>query len=278
MELKEIFNFELITTKDFTLTVYHLFIVTLILLATRLLLFSIQNIMARQAQKKDIEFGKSQALYQLIKYFLWILAILIAVDTMGFKITILLASSAALLVGLGLGLQQIFQDFIAGITILFEGTLKVHDVVEIEGGIVGKVKEIGLRTSKIETRDNIVMIVPNSRFVNENVINWSHSQKHTRFHVEVGVAYGSDVQKVKKILIECGIEHVDILSKPEPFVKFNDFGNSSLDFQLLFWTYKTFEVEKIKSDLRFMIDQKFRENNIRIPFPQRDVHIIPPDE
>ncbi|NBC83191.1 MAG: mechanosensitive ion channel [Bacteroidetes bacterium] len=277
-DLKELLNIALINTENFTLTVYHLFIVALILIATQIIILGIKRVMILQSKRKGVDFGKSHAVYQLIKYLLWVLAIIISMDTIGLKITILLAGSAALLVGLGLGLQEIFQDFVAGISILFEGTLKVNDIVEIEGGIVGKVKEIGFRTSKIETRDNIIMIVPNARFINDNVINWSHSNQTTRFYVQVGVAYGSDIQKVERILIECAIEHEDILSEPAPFVKFVDFGNSSLDFQLLFWTGKTFVVEKIKSDLRFMIDRKFRENNVTIPFPQRDVHIIPPKE
>jgi len=278
MSLKNILNYNLIKTEDFTLTIYHLVIVLLVLLVTKLIIMGIKRVLIMQSKRKNIDIGKSYAFIQLIKYFLWILAIIIAFDTIGLKITILLAGSAALLVGLGLGLQQIFQDFVAGISILFEGTLKVDDVVEIEGEIVGKVTEIGLRTSKIETRDNIIMIVPNSRFINDNVINWSHSQRKTRFNVSVGVAYGSDVDKVRNILVNCAEKHPDVVKSPKPFVKFTDFGESSLDFQLLFWTSKTFEVEKIKSDLRFMIDAGFRENGVTIPFPQRDVHIIPPVE
>jgi small-conductance mechanosensitive channel len=179
-----------------------------------------------------------------------------------------------LLVGLGLGLQQIFQDFISGITLIIEGTLKVGDIVEMIDEEVGRVKEISMRTSKIETRDNIILIVPNSKLINDVVINWSHIEKKTRFNVDVGVAYGSDVNLVKEILLACAGNHNQIFSSPEPRVRFTDFGNSSLDFQLLFYTNETFRVEDIKSDLRFQIDEAFRKNKVRIPFPQRDVHLI----
>jgi small-conductance mechanosensitive channel len=196
-------------------------------------------------------------------------------DTLGIRLTLLLAGSAALLVGIGLGLQQVFKDIVSGFFLLFEGNLKVGDVVELEGD-VGIVKEIGFRTTKIENRDNIILIIPNSKFIGENVINWSHIEQKTRFSVDVGVAYGSDVELVKKVLLECARDHQEVTEYPKPFVRFDDFGNSSLDFQLFFWTDNAFRVENIKSDLRFAIDKKFRENKITIPFPQRDVHIKKP--
>ena len=131
----------------------------------------------------------------------------------------------------------------------------------------------GFRTTKIESRDNIILIIPNSKFIEENVINWSIIEQRTRFYVGVGVAYGSDVELVRKILEECAHEHEEITNSPKPFVRFYDFGNSSLDFQLYFWTNNAFRVENIKSDLRFSINRKFKENGVTIPFPQRDVHI-----
>ena len=118
------------------------------------------------------------------------------------------------------------------------------------------------------------MIVPNSKFISDQVINWSHEQGSTRFLVEVGVAYGSDTELVTRLLLECAnlVPEVDL--SPEPFVRFNDFGDSALIFQLLFWTKETFRSEYIRSKIRYAIDRKFRENNITIPFPQRDVHMI----
>jgi small-conductance mechanosensitive channel len=129
-----------------------------------------------------------------------------------------------LLVGLGLGLQQIFRDIVSGVILLFERNIKIGDIVELDKEI-GKIKEIGFRTTKIESRDNIILIIPNSRFISENVINWSHIQKRTRFKVEVGVAYGSDVKLVKQILFDCASSHNVISKIPKPFVRFDNFGN-----------------------------------------------------
>jgi len=274
MNFKDILEYALIRTDKFTISVYSLLVTIVILLATRVLIGIIHKVFKRKIYSNpNIEIGKSHTIYQLIKYLLWIIAILFCLETVGIKITFLLAGSAALLVGLGLGLQQIFKDIVSGLFLLFEGNLKVNDIVELDDE-VGRVKEISFRTTKIETRDNIILVIPNSKFIDGNVINWSHIQKRTRFYVQVGVAYGSDVEMVKKVLLECAENHNDISKSPKPFVRFYNFGDSSLDFQLFFWTERAFEVENIKSDLRFDIDKKFRENKIQIPFPQRDVHII----
>jgi len=276
MTLKEFLEYALIQTKDFDVTVYEILIIVFILIVTSSIMRILKRVFRNREQKKEFDPGRSHAILQIIKYVIWILAILLSFQAVGIKLTLLLAGSAALLVGLGLGLQQIFQDIMSGIAILFEGSLKVGDVVEIQDDIVGRVIEIGLRTSKIETRDNIVMVVPNSKFVTDIVINWSHVEKRTRFHVDVGVAYGSDVELVTKVLLKCAGDQVRISSTPKPFVRFKDFGNSSLDFQLYFWSTETFQVENIKSDIRYAIDAAFRKNDIKIPFPQRDVHIKSP--
>lgn len=273
MTLNEFLNHVIVTTKDFDITVYELITVLLILFTTYLFIRILGRIFLRREKIKLLDQGRSHAILQIIKYILWIAAIMISLQTLGIKLTLLLAGSAAILVGLGLGLQQIFQDIMSGVAILFEGTLKVSDIVEIQDDIVGRVVEIGLRTSKIETRDNIIMVVPNSKFVTDIVINWSHMEKRTRFHINVGVAYGSDVEKVTRILLECADRHKKISKTTIPFVRFKDFGDSSLDFQLFFWTTETFQVENIKSDIRYDIDASFRKHKVQIPFPQRDIHI-----
>lgn len=274
MVLQDILEFSIIQTENFNLTVYHLFLSIIIIISTYVLLRIIRRILRRFEKRERLDVGTGHAIFQIVKYVLWIIAISLALDTIGIKITFLLAGSAALLVGLGLGLQQIFQDFISGLALIVEGSLKAGDIVQTSEGEVGRVKEINMRTSKIETRDNIILIVPNSKLINEIVINWSHLEKKTRFKVDVGVAYGSDVELVKKVLLECTDSNTSISSNPVPVVRFINFGDSSLQFQLLFWSTNTFRIEDVKSDLRFMIDKAFKENNIRIPFPQRDVHLF----
>ena len=218
---------------------------------------------------------KSQgfAITQLSKYILGVVFLALTMVTLNVNPAILFGL-APLLIGLGLGIQQVFNDVFSGIILLIEPSIGINDIVEVDG-IVARVKEIGLRTSKIESRDGIMMIIPNHKLVSENLINWSSNQNVTRFIVKVGVAYGSDVELVKKLLIECAWKHNRIKTNPAPFVRFKDFGESSLDFELLFWSNYLFPIEDVKSDLRFMIDAEFRKNNIVIPFPQRDIHVMP---
>ena len=275
MSLTDIFKYQLIDTKNYTLMVYQVLIAALILFGVVILLRFIRRLLRREEQLERIEIGKSRAIYQIIKYAFWIFGILLALSAVNVKLTFFVASSAALMVGLGLGLQDIFKDFVSGIVLLVEGSLKVGDVVQTSENQVGIVKQIGLRTSTIETRDNITLLVPNSKLINEALINWSHNEKKTRFDVKVGVAYGSDVQLVKEILLQCAEESV--ANNPKSIVRLTDFADSSLNFELLFWTVNTFRVEDIKSDLRFSIDAAFRKNGVTIPFPQRDVHFYPAD-
>ncbi len=273
MTFSEFLEFDLLETKDFDITVYEILTILVILLSTIFIMRIIKRVFRARVTRKEFDPGRSHAILQILKYVIYIVVILVSLEIIGIKITLLLAGSAALLVGLGLGLQLIFQDIMSGIAILFEGSLKVGDIVQIQDDLIGKVIEIGLRTSKLETRDNIVMVVPNSKFVTDIVINWSHIEKRTRFHIDVGVAYGSDVEKVTQVLLQCAEDIKNVSKSPAPFVRFNDFGDSSLDFQLFFWTTDTFQVEYIKSEIRYKIDAAFRASGVHIPFPQRDVHI-----
>ena len=141
------------------------------------------------------------------------------------------------------------------------------------GTLVGIVKHIKLRTTILETNDSISVIVPNSKLTGENVINWSHNDGPTRYKIEVGVAYGSDIKVVRKALEEAAHMHPAVLAKPGLEVRFDDFGESALEFILLFWSNEAFGIEPIKSQIRYNIDEIFRKYEIEIPFPQRDIHI-----
>lgn len=274
MTFNDFINYQIIQTETLSLTTYQVLEFVLILVVTWVFLKLIQKFINRKLRILETGGGSKYAVFQILKYFIWVIVFGIALETIGIRFNLLIASSAALLVGLGFGLQQIFNDYISGLLILFEGNLKVQDIVQMEDGTIGKVMEINLRTSKIETRDDFVIIVPNHRLISNNIINWSHLESRTRFQVNVGVAYGSDTTLVEKSLLDCANGHPEIAASPKPFVRFVDFGDSSLDFQLFFWTDKTFRVENIKSSLRFRIDKEFKKNDIRIPFPQRDVHIL----
>ncbi len=273
IKINEFLSSNLIHSKKYQLTPYIILLIVIILIVTRAITMAMRSIfLNRIKHEKNIDYGNFN-IYKLVNYVIWILAVFIVLELIGVQLTIVLAGSAALLVGVGIGMQQIFNDSISGFFLLFERSLKINDVVEIDG-IVGRVQDIGIRTSRIVTYDNIEMIVPNSKLVSATVINWSSNDHKTRFFLKVGVAYGSDVALVKKLLIEVAGAHSLILKNPPPIVLFSDFGDSSLNFELGFWTKKTFEHKIILSDLRFAIDKKFREHDVTIPFPQRDIHII----
>jgi len=270
-------DYTLLEWEGYKLTTGTTATIILLVIAVRIGLYFIMRLLFAVFDRKGVDLGRKQAIYLLIKYFTWIVVAVACLEMVGIHVTILIAGSAALLVGLGLGLQQIFQDLVSGIFILIEGTIKVNDVIELDG-MVGKILHVNLRTSKVLTRDGIMIIVPNHKFIVEKITNWTHNSKSTRFKVEVGVAYGSDVDKVKSILLHCAETHHQIITEQVqgghgPFVRFTDFGDSALKFELFFWTTDIFRVEYIKSDLRFAIDKQFRENGVTIPFPQRDVHI-----
>lgn len=270
--LKDFLGFEFFTYKDFTFTVKSLIIIVIAFFITRLLLWIIKKIMFR---KKDIDFAKRGTLhsvYQIIAYVLWIITILIVLESFNVKITVLLAGSAALLVGVGLGLQNTFNDFISGFILLFEGSIKVGDILEVDGDII-KIRKIGIRISEAFNRDDIVVLIPNSIITNNKVINWSHQSKKTRFRIKVGVAYGSNVELVERLLMESAKEHPEVVNDGMIRARFIDFGNSSLDFELLFYSQNIFRIENVKSDIRRTINRKFIENQVTIPFPQIDLHV-----
>lgn len=273
--LLEILNYKIFEAGTHSFTIGTFLLLALIYTGVKLFLFGLKKILNGIFKKRGIDKGRRFALFKLVQYFVWTFAAIFMIQAAGFQITILLAGSAALLVGLGLGLQQIFQDLVSGIFILIEGTIQRDDVIEIDG-LIGKIVTINLRTSTVLTRDGIMLIVPNHKFIVDNIINWSHSATPTRFKVDVGVAYGSDVQKVTDILMKCALQHDKILKTKEnnlyPFVRFVDFGDSALLFQLFFWSNDIFPIENTKSDLRYLIDTRFREEGVTIPFPQRDLH------
>lgn len=270
--LQELFEYKLISVGEYTLTLLHIFQIILLAIVSWIIIFTVNRFIKSQIKSKRFDPGRGHAFFQIIKYIIVVMVLLGALDIIGVKLTLLLAGSAALLVGVGLGLQQVFNDIVSGIIILFEGSVTVGDIVELDR-IVGKVKSISVRTSKIETRDRIVIIVPNSKLVSDNVINWSHKRDITRFNIKVGVAYGSDVKLVMKLLIDSAVAHPDVAADPAPKARLIDFGESSLDFELLFFTSKMFDIEFVRSEIRVMIEEKFREHGVTIPFPQRDLHL-----
>jgi|TARA_R110001606_G_scaffold62941_4_gene146225 small-conductance mechanosensitive channel len=217
--------------------------------------------------------NKFISVFGFLRYLFYILVVLVILHTSGVNLTVLLTASAALFVGLGFALQYLFQDIISGILIIMDQSLRVGDIVEVNQK-VGQVFEIRLRTTRALTRDDKVIIIPNHQFLTDSIYNYTQNHKSTRESVKVGVAYGSDVVLVTKILENIASEQKGVLKNPKPFVLFEDFGDSALLFSINFFINDSYGDPKIKSAMRYIIDAKFREHNISIPFPQRDVHVF----
>ena len=270
--LTKFLEFQLLRIGEYEIKVYTIAIVLFIIVLTKSFLWIVKRALFKTRLKSASDLGSVLALFQIIKYFVWVLAIALLLETLGVKVTVLVAGSAALLVGIGLGLQQTFNDVLSGIILLSERSIKVHDILEIDGDIV-KIQSIGLRTSKGQNTDEISVILPNSLITTNKVINWSHQSTRTRFKIDVGVAYGSDVDLVTKILEESALEHPDVTDADQIEARLVNFGNSSLDFQVLFYSQNIFGINRVRSDIRRIISKKLIENNVTIPFPQLDLHL-----
>ena len=223
-------------------------------------------------------------LLRFVHFSLIIIGVLISLSTIGVSFTSLALIFGGLSIGIGFGLQNIASNLISGFILIFERPIKIGDLVEImDVNIFGRVSSINLRSTIIVALDEKEVIVPNSQLITESVHNLTHYNNRFRVHISVGVSYGSDVRLVKKVLLEAAHEHPQVIKEATPnmnnvtapFVRFVDFGDSSLDFELLVWIPDCFQRFDVASDLHFMIWEKFKESGIRIPFPQRDVHFYP---
>lgn len=216
--------------------------------------------------------GVKDAISRSIHYLVLIIGFLYGLQIIGVGTSALSFLAAFIGIGLGFGAQNLISNFISGLIIIFERPIKKGDYVEI-GELQGRVEDIRVRSTTVTTGENISLIVPNSEFVSNQVINWSHNDPTVRIETNVGVAYGSNVDKVRDILFEVAKECKDVLKYPVPEVMLNDFGDSTLDFSLGCWINNPMNHRKIISKLNFLIVERFRANNIEIAFPQRVLHI-----
>tara|TARA_R110002033_G_scaffold7116_19_gene26703 strand:+ start:483 stop:1358 length:876 start_codon:yes stop_codon:yes gene_type:complete len=265
--LNQHFNF----SNDITISVKDILIVITVIFITTLILRVVLRIITRKLPADDK--GKFNVVFGYFRWLVYLLILIITLNAVGVDVTAVFAASAALMIGIGLALQTLFQDIISGVFILVDQTVHVGDIIEIDGK-VGRVEEIKLRTTRAITVDNRVLIIPNHLYLTNSLFNWTQNNTTTRENVTIGVAYGSDVQLVKKLLIQAANSHPEILNREETSVQFSDFGDSSLNFKVVFTLGDSFNANSLKSDIRFEIDKLFREHNITIPFPQRDVHIF----
>jgi len=199
--------------------------------------------------------------------------ILSALDLVGIPLTAFAFLGGALAIGIGFGAQNFFNNLISGFILMLSKPIRPDDTIEIDG-LFATVEEIGSRSTRVKTFDNIDVLMPNSYFLNNKIINWNLTDQKIRLRINVGVAYGSDVREVERLLLKAADDHSRVLGKPEPYVVFREFGASALEFTLFFWVDMTnASTVKVASDLRFRLVSLFEDKNITIAFPQMDVHL-----
>lgn len=231
--------------------------------------FFVHRILRRTRMEQSMQF----AVARIAGYVFILVGFYVSLLMVGLNLSSLAVVAGALGVGIGFGLQNIVHNFVSGLIVLAERPIAIGDRIEV-GGVAGQVKQIRLRSTTIQTNDNITYIVPNSDFITNTVINWSHGDPRVRIRLPLGVAYGTDLDKLQRLLLEAAAEHPKVLRDPPPAIFFSGFGDSSLNFELGVWTTEmTFQPRRFRSDLYFAIERKLRENQIEIPFPQRDVHL-----
>jgi len=224
--------------------------------------------------KSNIDLGVSESIGTIFRYIAITIGLFVIIQTAGIDLTALGFIAGALSVGIGFGLQGITNNFISGLIILFERPVKVGDRIDV-GEISGDVVRIAARATTVITNDNISIIIPNSEFINSRVINWSHNDRRIRFNYTVGVSYDENPRIIRKLLLDVAKENNAVLKHPPPDVLFQDFADSALIFNLRVWTYEyTDRPNVLRSHIYYAIFKKFDDNNIKIPYPQRDLHLI----
>jgi small-conductance mechanosensitive channel len=223
--------------------------------------------------KRDMTLGTKESIGTIVKYILIVAGMFSILQTNGIDLSAFGVLAGAIGVGIGFGLQNITNNFISGLVILFEQPIKVGDRIEV-GDVTGDVVKISSRATTVITNDNISIIVPNSKFIDSEVINWSHNEHRIRFNFPVGVSYKENPEKIKRILLEVAQANPGVLKSPESDVLFDSYGDNSINFNLRVWTSTYVNKPKVlRSELYYEIFRRFGEENVEIPFPQRDIHL-----
>ncbi len=279
VSFQDFLDYKFIKYKHFSLGFESIIFVIVIFFGAKIVVNLIQLYLQRRFRKDtNYQKGTEYVYMQVAKYITYTLAFILCLGALDVEPTIFLGGSAALLVGLGLGLQDVFKDMFSGLVLLFEGTIRVGDVIEFHDGkstesIVAKILKINVRTTQIETRDGNVLMVPNAKLTQEYVENWSHGSHLSRFRIPVTVPYNSNTQMVSDLLIQAAMSHPKVKKSEPVMVRIHDFGDHGLNMELVFWADQSWDINNYKSEIRFEIDRLFRHYGINFPYPQRDIHV-----
>ena len=269
MSLKEFLEYPLLSIHTYTLHMYQVIGVAVVICVS----YIVEKVSKRIFYSKSsrIDKGTKYALHQILYYGIIIVTFLIIMRILGVNISPILVGSSAVLVGIGLGLQNLFLDFISGVIILLDKSVRVGDVLDMNG-VMGRVEQISMRTTKILTTDRKTIVFPNSYLTKDKLSNYSSNEYPNAFYIEVGVDYSTDIKTAENLLVEAARENPDISKEREPYIRLNDFADSSLNLRLYFFSDDPFHISQTKSEIRKSILEKFRANNIIIPYPTYDIY------
>lgn len=272
-------NYKLIETGSFSFGFHQVILIIAYFFSARIILNLLKLYYSEKYRSKvDYNPSKEYVFLQISKYIIYVFVIILSVKAIGFDPSLFIGGSAAILVGLGLGVQDVFRDVLSGFVLLFEGSIKIGDVIELQDSkfkqpIIAKILKINMRTTQIETREGNVLMIPNAKLTQEYIENWSHGNELTRFKITIVVHYGADTELVSRLLVQAAMGHPKV-KKSEPIkVRLSEFGERGLDFELLFWADQSWDINNYKSEIRFEIDRLFREYGLQIPLPQRHITI-----
>jgi small-conductance mechanosensitive channel len=273
--LKSLWHFQLFKSGDSTIYFNQLFIALLVVLFGFVVGKWLSRMVGRRLEKvAKLNQNTTHVLQRLFYLIFIVVIVLIALPIAGIPITVFTVLGGAVAIGVGFGVQNLFNNLISGLILMIEKPIRIGDIIDL-GDSQGRVEDIGNRCVRMRRGDGVDILVPNSHFLEQQVVNWTLSDSDLRGEVAVGVAYGSDTKKVHDIMLKAAKEHSKIHSNPEPFVLFEDFGDNSLAFKLFYWSAveRPLDIKRINSTIRFRIDELFREADITISFPQRDIHL-----
>ncbi|HWO01687.1 MAG TPA: mechanosensitive ion channel domain-containing protein [Blastocatellia bacterium] len=272
-----VLNYPFVNQTEFKVSILSLLLlVTIIGIATIISRYVRRFLESRVLPRVNVEAGLRYTLLRLVHYAVIVLGVLYALKI---GLSVDLTSVAVILgflsVGIGFGLQYIASDMVSGFILLFERPVRVGDRIRLKDGFEGSVEKISLRSTTILTNENLAVIVPNSKLVQNELINYSYPTQKVRLNIPVGVAHGSDLEKVSEALLQAAQSVDEVLADPAPRAHFSGFGDSSLNLEIRVWINEPHKHPQIRSSINFAIDRVFREYNIEIPFPRRDVHLHP---
>ncbi len=282
--IADFLSFKVIELPNFSLDFRDILVIISVFFGAKIVVNLTKIFISRKfnnSRNRDV--AKEYVYVQVAKYIIYVFSILLCFQILEIDLTLFLTGSAALLVGVGLGLQDVFKDMFAGVVMLVENNVRVGDIVEIGGNtitsgmsnesMVVKILKINVRTTQIQTREGNVLIIPNNQLTSSPVENWSHGSELTRFSIKVTVEYNSDIELIKKLLIQAATTHPKVKKEQPITVLLTNFGDKGLELELYFWADQSWEILFYKSEIRFEIDRLFRQHKITIPYPKRSVHV-----